>query len=155
MCQILLLSLYTYVIQVPRDSAVTQRIYCLTYLQFDYLCSGSWPKSIDVQCGIRSYRWENMLKINKRTCTTIPHFRVCAEHCKSISFIWQQGLKSFQSCFTSWTLRTSQIPNLLFLCLFFLSSRDPKNGALFCYVSGSALCACRDVQCSKSLPTSG
>merc|ERR1712200_24552 len=34
-------------------------------------------------------------------------------------------------------------------------SRDPKNGALFCYVSGSALCACRDVQCSKSLPTSG
>jgi len=27
-----------------------------------------------------------------------------------------------------------------------------KNGALFCYVSGEALCACRDVQCSKTLP---
>jgi len=29
--------------------------------------------------------------------------------------------------------------------------RSKHNGALFCYVSGSALCACRDVQCSSFL----
>ena len=36
-------------------------------------------KLINVQCKIRSYRWENMSKINKRTCTTIPHFRVATK----------------------------------------------------------------------------
>ena len=40
------------------------------------LTKSSWPKLINVQCEIRSYRWEKMSKINKRTCTTIPHFRV-------------------------------------------------------------------------------
>ena len=38
-------------------------------------------KSINVQCEIRSYRWEKIPKINKRTCTTIPHFRVATLEC--------------------------------------------------------------------------
>ena len=33
-------------------------------------------KIINVQYEIRPYRWEKILKINKRTCTTIPYFRV-------------------------------------------------------------------------------
>lgn len=33
---------------------------------------------INVQAGIRAYRWENILKNNKRTCTFIPYSRVHA-----------------------------------------------------------------------------
>ena len=31
---------------------------------------------MNVQAGIRAYRWENFPKINKRTCTFIPYSRV-------------------------------------------------------------------------------
>ena len=37
---------------------------------------GDWLKLINVQYGIRPYRWENFPKINKRTCTSIPDSRV-------------------------------------------------------------------------------
>jgi hypothetical protein len=50
-------------------------------------------------------------------------------NCQCDSTTWTNGQKIFGNC----------------------RSQD-KNGALFCYVSGEALCACRDVQCSKTIP---
>merc|ERR1719336_3170881 len=40
--------------------------------------------------------------------------------------------------------------NLLKIQIIFYS--EDRNGALFCYVSGSALCSCRDIQQSSFLP---
>ena len=47
-------------------------VLCLLVLARVHRC----PKSINVKCEIRAYRWEKRPKINKRTCNTIPHFRV-------------------------------------------------------------------------------
>ena len=42
-----------------------------------------------------------MLPACSQTCChpVASMFPACVEHCESISFVWQRGLRSFQSCF--------------------------------------------------------
>ena len=67
---------------VSENSSPVRSFFCPLYMnifgriKMILMFFGYWLKLINVQNGIRPYRWENFPKINKRTCTSIPDSRV-------------------------------------------------------------------------------